>query len=868
MNQSQNASSLNEFNDKNESSNINCMSTIKTYIEYSSSNYPVDMQIFNKCQSDEVKIRMHSYQKKQTTLEEIHSIYFDKTIYSLLQKQKMSNKDYFYLFYVFFIRENYRSYVIQLGHKNFGKFFKKFFNSCVKSKILSSYDIAGYIDLYLLNLYQLLTNSNENNISNLKQKKMIKLESLDSVDIKYIHLLVKYILGFLNILEYTKEYNNYQKIFFDYFYNIEDIIFHKYFMKQINKIFLNKGIYIYGNKFIQKIILSTIYKENKNSLFEFNVYGSYLLNSILHYESIYYKNNNNLKNNINISNNNKSPFYFLNLNIIINIMNENLKDYNLMQTMFLKFTYCCENKINLFVDDGNQLRIAEILLIDSLNDKLIKIYLDTFEIIQPYLKFVENNDKKVIFFEYLFYDICIDKYINYYYNNLYAQKNEINNNTEQDSSILVSSQENNNSFNNNNTSNPRKDIMKKIINKFNNSDDYFINKYFNNKKNNNNPDNYENILSNLKIEDLFILLDILYNISIKFPEKKIKNCISDIHKVIYYIVLKSSEEKSFNSCIYNFLISVDQKYIPPQNEFDIFKSVEILLKKSMEEFIISYPLYLIFILNYFPRKKPEIKQFLNIIQAFLIGYKTNVFNLIDENVKTIYNYTLQINYLSIVYIIIAEILKVFTSMNKGNNNDNSDFLCNKEICKYLPYCIYCKKKLKKPLVLSDYLCQCTYCGKYMLYLNTNLNGYLNDINSKKEIKEFVDNYVYDIITGITCNILSKFIQKYEARNSFSMFCHPLYYKIMKEHFKFLNIVKIIIGKNIPFTIDKNSNINNKEGSLEDYLNNFFDKYICYKSKYPFRKIYNEINNDNFMSFNSFRKTIKHERELVFYKYDK
>lgn len=33
---------------------------------------------------------------------------------------------------------------------------------------------------------------------------MIKLESLDSVDIKYIHLLVKYILGFLNILEYTK----------------------------------------------------------------------------------------------------------------------------------------------------------------------------------------------------------------------------------------------------------------------------------------------------------------------------------------------------------------------------------------------------------------------------------------------------------------------------------------------------------------------------------------------------------------------------------------------------------------------------------------------------------------------------------------
>ena len=868
MNQSKNASSLNSLNDKNESSNFNCMSTIKTYIEYSPSNYPVNMHIFDMRESDGVKNRIRGYQKKQSTLEEIHAIYFDKTIYSLLQKQKMSNKDYFYLFYVFFIRENYRSYVIQLGHKNFGKFFKKFFNSCVKSKILNNYDIASYIDFYLLNLYQLLTNCNENNFSNLKQKKMINLDSLDSVDIKYIHLLVKYILGLVNILEYTKGYGNYQKIIFDSFSNIQDIIFQRYFMKQINKIFLNKSIYIYGNKFVQHILVSTIIKENKNSLFEFNVFGSYLLNSILHYESIYYKNNNNLKSINSISYKNTSPFYFLNMNIIINIMNENLKDYNLMQKMLLKFAYCFDNKINLFVDDGNQLRIAEILLIDTLNGKLIKTCLDTFEIIQPYLKFEENNDKNVTFFDYLFYDICIDKYIIFYYNNLNAQKNETNINIEQEPNLSFSSQENNNSFNNNNTVNQKKDYMTKIINKFNNSNNYFINKYFNKNNNNNNPDNCENILFNLKIEELFILLDIIYSISIKFPEEKIKDFISDIHKVIYYIILKSSEEKRFNSCIYSFIISVDQKYIPSQGEFDIFKSIEILMKKSMQEFIISYPLYLIFILNYFPRKKLEIKQFLNIIQAFLIGYKTNVFNSIDENVKTIYNYTLQINYLSIVYIIISEILKVYINMNKGNNNDNNDLICNKEICKYLPYCIYCKKKIKKPLVLSDYLCQCTYCGKYMLYLNTNLNEYLNDINNKKEIKEFVENCAYDIITGITCNILSKFIQKYENRDKYSLFCYPLYYKIMKEHFKFLNIIKIIIGKSIPFTIDINNNINNKEGSLEDYLNNFFDKYICDKSKYPFKNIYYEINNDNFASFNAYRKTIKHERELILYKYDK
>mgnify|MGYP006873037575 CR=1 FL=1 len=862
MNQSQNESLLNSLNDKNESLNINCMSTIKTYIEYSSSNVNINMKIFDLSQSDGVKNRIHSYLKKKTTLEEIQAIYFDKTIYSLLQKQKMSNKDYFYLFYVFFIKENYRSYVIQLGHKNFGKFFKKFFNSCVISKILNNYDIAGYIDFYLLNLYQLLTNSNEENISNLKEKKMINLSSLDSVDIKYFHLLVKYILGLANILEYTKEYKNYPKIIFDSFSSMEDIIFQRYFMKQINKIFLNKSIYVYGNNLVQQIFLYILKKENKKSLFDFKVFGSYILNSILHYESKYYKNNNKIKNNKNISNNNASPFYFLNLNIIISIMNDNLKDYNLMQKMLLKFENIINDKINLFVEDGNQLRIAENLLIDTLNYKLIKQNLDTLEIIKPYLNLDENNDKKVIFFNYLFYDICIDKYIIFYSNNLYAQNNEININTEQESSFSFSSQENNNSFNNNNITNSGRDIMKKIIKKFNNSDDYFINKYFNNIKNN---DNCEEILSKLKIEELFILLDILYNISTKLPEEKTRNCVSDIHKIIYYIILKSSEEKTFNSCIYNFIISVDQKYTPPQSAFDIFKSVEILMKNSMEEFIISYPLYLIFIMNFFPKKNLEIKQFLNILQAFLIGYKTNVFNSIDENVNTKYSYTLQINYLSIVYIMISEILKII-SMNKIN--DNNGIICTKEICKFLPYCLYCKRKIKKPLVLTDYLCQCTYCGKNMLYLNTNLNDYLNDVKNKKEIKEFVDNCVYDIITGITCNILSKFIEKYEKRNIYSIFCYPLYYKLMKEHFKYLNIIKIIIGKNIPFVFDKNSNINNKEGSIEDYLNNFFDKYISIKSKYPFKNIYDAINNDNFTSFNLYRKTIKHERELVFYKYDK
>ena len=861
MNQSKNELSLISVDDENESPNNNCMSTIKTSIEYSAPNFPLNMKLFELSPTDGFKYRMKGYEKRRASLEEIQAIYFDKTIFSHLKKQKMSNDDYFYLFYSFFVKENYRINVFKLGHKNFGKFFKKFFGACVKSKILNAYIIGGFIDFYQFNLYQLLTNSNDSDISNLTQKEIIDLKSLDCVDTKYMHFLVKYILGLANIMEYTKEYINYQKIIFESFVSINDKIFKQYFMKQINKMLLHKSIYIYGNKFIQEIFLSVIIKEGKKSLFDFNVFGSYLLNNILFNDS-QYKSNNKKKNE---KNNSKSVSYFLNLNNIINIMDDNLKDLNLIQTMLMKLTNLFNSKINLFVDDENKLRIAESLLNDTLNGKLIKKCLDVFDIIKPYLRLDENNNNNVIFFDYIFYDLCMDKYIIYYYNNPFAQKNEANKNIDQETSFSLSSQENNNSFNNNNSSISEKDIMNKIIEKFNNSDNYFINKYFNRNNNINNAAISIDTLSNLNIEELFILLDILYKISIKFPEDQIKDCLSDIHKVIQCIIVKSSNENKFNSCIYNFIISVDLKYIPPPSEFDVFKSMDILLKKSFERFIISYPLFIIFIMNYIPRKNLDIKQFLNILQGFLNGYKTSVFNSIDENANTIYNFTLQINYLSIVYVIISEILR---SLNKRDDNDNFDFSYNNDICKYLPYCIYCKKKIKKPLILAEYLCQCTYCGESMLYLNTNLKDYLNDINNKNEIKEFVDNYIYDIITGLTCNILSKFIEKYEKRNTYSMFRYPLYYKIMKEHFKFLNNVKIIIGKSIPFVIDKNNNINNKEGSLEEYMNYFFEKFICEKTKYPFRTIYNAIIKDNFTIFNLYRKTIKHESELAFYKYDK
>ena len=227
-------------------SNINCMSTIKTYIEDSSTNFNINKEIYNIDEFDAGKLKIYKYQNRKTSLDEIQAIYFDKTIYSLLGKKKMNKSDYFYLLYIFFIQETYRSYVIQLGHKNLSKFLKKFFNSCKKSNIFTNYDIAEYIDCYMLSLYQLITGmKNENDISKLKEKQIRNLKDLDSVDKKYMKLLVKYILAFCNILGYTKEYKNYPYIIFESFSKIKDNFFYEYFMKQLNSIYLNKGLSSY-----------------------------------------------------------------------------------------------------------------------------------------------------------------------------------------------------------------------------------------------------------------------------------------------------------------------------------------------------------------------------------------------------------------------------------------------------------------------------------------------------------------------------------------------------------------------------------------------------------------------------------------------
>ena len=401
-----------------------------------------------------------------------------------------------------------------------------------------------------------------------------------------------------------------------------------------------------------------------------------------------------------------------------------------------------------------------------------------------------------------------------------------------------------------------------IIKKFNNTNNFIINKYFI-KSNDDDNLNIDDFLSNKNVEELFILLDLLYLISIKSVENNIiKNSIKDIKKIIACIIKKSFNEKKFNCTIFDFIINIDKKYIPLSSEFCIITSNEILMKNSFVTFIKTYPLFLIFVINYYPKNNLPIPEFFKILKAFMIGYYTNVFNQIEENMND-YNHTLQLNYLNIIYFIIEQILDIYESISKNNNNID-DF--NKEIMRYLSYCLNCQKKVKNHFILSRYLIECVNCGEKCLFINTNLYDYVK--KEKDGLKAFIDECIFNTITGLTCNMIYKFIEKYEKRDKISMFYYSLYYKIMCEHFNFLNYIKLKLGKKIPYIVDACCEINNKEGALDDNIKLFFDKYINDYNNYSFRPIYETIEKDKFVSFNLYRKTIKHEFRLAQCKYYK
>jgi hypothetical protein len=78
----------------------------------------------------------------------------------------------------------------------------------------------------------------------------------------------------------------------------------------------------------------------------------------------------------------------------------------------------------------------------------------------------------------------------------------------------------------------------------------------------------------------------------------------------------------------------------------------------------------------------------------------------------------------------------------------------------------------------------------------------------------------------------------------------------------LRNIQFILGKNIPFVINPEGILNKTEGALEQNIKMFYDNYLTKNNKYPLEAIYNTINDDMFISFNTYRKTIKHETALI------
>ena len=118
------------------------------------------------------------------------------------------------------------------------------------------------------------------------------------------------------------------------------------------------------------------------------------------------------------------------------------------------------------------------------------------------------------------------------------------------------------------------------------------------------------------------------------------------------------------------------------------------------------------------------------------------------------------------------------------------------------------------------------------------------------------------MTEITFNVLNKFDKKYNNRNQIPLFCYNLYYKLMQEHFKFMRYIQYIYRKKFPIDDNTISIFKNTEGTLEQELKEFYEKKLTQNKKYPFRNIYETIDKDNFISFNCYRKIIKHESALI------
>ena len=162
MNQKHEKKNVNK--NPNEPQSSNAMPLIIADIRKNPKYFPPLQVLCNLSSIDCVKLELIKFENIKLSNDDIQATLFDKTIFALLNRQKFYSKDHKILFSFFAKRENFRKYCMTLGHKNFLKFFKKFFNACMDNrsetfpsqKIFSVYDAGELINFYICELYKLI----------------------------------------------------------------------------------------------------------------------------------------------------------------------------------------------------------------------------------------------------------------------------------------------------------------------------------------------------------------------------------------------------------------------------------------------------------------------------------------------------------------------------------------------------------------------------------------------------------------------------------------------------------------------------------------------------------------------------------------
>ena len=817
---------------------------------------------------------------KQMKSKDSSLLFFDKLILSILGKEKYKSKEQFLIFYLFLQKNNYSELFKQ--KPVLLKFLHKYFKACVRTKIFHEDEVITYILIYYIRILQVLTKSNENeyDINILIQKKVTMDFSVPSDLLSYFKTLIKYIIALLNLVFFTKnsKYYNLHVIIINFFCYEKIPLLSKYIMKQLHKAFYQKGIYSCGNKLKYHLceILINDFKNISNN--EEKSRCDIILYALLYPIEKYYD-----ESKIQIDKIENANYIFFNLMKLKEAFNtiyieENLKEKILDYCVEIVVKPIFHLKLDLFTG-LNELKLASYFLVDSTNDRNIKDRFNYyfFNVIDSYCKQYFNelektDDYKNIYYDFLFFDLVLKKIINFNEMGFILPNKSINKEVQKSNFLeYINSIGIRNKY----------PLFRKIFIDFchrtiinppthkNTEDDdqsekeYYIieNIYEKYKDINDLIDETKNINS---LSVLYILLNFCYIIiRSNFSENLIKETFKKGKEIVRLLLNKIFTKNNFNCEFFDFLIKAHVNFLP--DDFEIFKENQKLLKSSRDQFIITFPLYVIFILNLAQKIKLDVEKFFQFITVYVEGYYKNVFDIIinqkNSNNVSIFNNKLHLNYLNLIYFLWEEIIYTHKKLQEQDEFELPQYSARKSF--HLPYCNYCFKTNKNPVILSNYLSLCKYCGNTNLYINIVLFEFLS---KKNDLEKYINEDINVGITEITVKLLMAFKQKFSENQYIkTIYSYPEIYKMLSMHFNCLNKLNIIGLKKIEFKPNSNAIINSAKGILEENIKSFFDNCVKKKSDYKvneLKAILELFIKGQFNSFNKARKTIKYEQELL------